>query len=61
MSAALKFVAPALDYRFFKGNSVERIDTNSLKAGGDNEMLPAGYRDRDIKNGQNGKRNLQGV
>ena len=42
MSAALKFVATALDYQSLKDIPTERVDTNLLRSGGANKLLLAG-------------------
>ena len=49
MSAVLKFATTSLNYLSLKGISVERADTHSLRAGGDNTLLLSGYIDRDIQ------------
>ena len=49
MSVALKFAANALNYPYFKDIPVQGVDTCSLRAGGANELLIAGYSDRYIQ------------
>ena len=48
-SAALKFLATALNYISLKGIPIERVDTNSSRYGGFNALSLAGYRNRDIQ------------
>ena len=47
-SAELKFAATALNCPSLNGIPVERVDTNSLRSGGDNALLLAGYSGRYI-------------
>ena len=49
MSAALKFATTTLNYPYLKGVPIDRVDTHSLRSGGANALLLAGYRDRDIQ------------
>ena len=49
MSAALKFSTTALNYPYLKGISIDRVDTNSLRYGGDNALSLSGYRNIDIQ------------
>ena len=49
MSAALKFATTALNYPSLKGIPIDRVDTHSLRSGGANKLLLAGYSDRDIQ------------
>ena len=49
MSAALKFETTALNYPYLKGIPIDRVDTHSLRSGGANALLLAGYSDRDIQ------------
>ena len=49
MSAALKFATTALNYPYLKGIPIYRVDTHSLRSGGSNSLLLAGYSDRDIQ------------
>ena len=48
MSAALKFSTTSLNYPYLKGIPIDRVDTHSLRSGGANALLLAGYSDRDI-------------
>ena len=49
ISAALKFATTALKYPSLKGIPIDRVDTHSLRLGGENELSLAGYSDRDIQ------------
>ena len=49
MSAALKFATTALNYSSLKGIPIDRLDTHSLRSGGANALLLAGYSDRGIQ------------
>ena len=49
MSAALKFATTALNYPSLKGIPIDRVDTHSLRSGGENALPLAGYSDRDIQ------------
>ena len=49
MIAALKFSTPALNYLSLKGISIDIVDTHSMRSGGTNALLIAGYRDRYIQ------------
>ena len=49
MSAALKFSTTALNYPYLKGIPIYRVNTHSLRYGGANALLLAGYSDRDIQ------------
>ena len=49
MSAALKFGTTTLNYPSLKGITMDRVDTHSLRSGGSNALLLAGYSDRDIQ------------
>ena len=49
MSAALKFATTTLNYPYLKGVPIDRLYTHSLILGGANEILLAGYSDRDIQ------------
>ena len=48
MSASLKFATTALNYPYLRGIPIDRVDTHSLRSGGANALLLAGYSDRDI-------------
>ena len=48
MSAALKFAITALNYTSLKGIPIDRVGTRSLRSGGANSLLLAGYIDIDI-------------
>ena len=53
LSVALKFATTTLNYPSLKGIPIDRVDTHSLRSGGDNTMLLSVYSDRDIqKNGE---------
>ena len=43
MSAALKFATTTLNYPYFKGIPIDRVDTHSLRSGGANVLSLAGY------------------
>ena len=47
MSAALKFATTALNYPYLKVIPLDRVDNHSLRSGGVNALLLAGYSDRD--------------
>ena len=49
MSAASKFSTTALNYPYLKGIPIYRVNTHSLRSGGANALLLAGYSNRDIK------------
>jgi hypothetical protein len=49
VSKALKVAALALDYPTAKGIPINRIATHSLRSGGANALLLAGYSDTQIK------------
>ena len=49
MSRALKSAATVLDYPAAKGIPIDRIDTHSLRSGGANALLLAGYSDTQIQ------------
>jgi hypothetical protein len=49
VSKALKVAAMALDYLTAKGIPIDRIDTHSLRSGGANTHLLAGYSDTQIQ------------
>ena len=49
VSKALKVAATALDYPTAKGIPIDRIDTHSLRSGGANALLLAGYSDTQIQ------------
>ena len=49
MSAAFKFATTALNYPYLKGIPIDRVDTHSLRSGGENSLLLVGYSDRDIQ------------
>ena len=49
MGKSLKFAAGALDYPAAKGIPIDRIDTHSLRSGGANALVLAGYSDREIQ------------
>ena len=55
MSAALKFSTTALNYPSLNGIPIDRVDTHSLISGGANELLLAGYSDRDIQKWEYGE------
>ena len=58
MSAALKFATTALNYPYLKGIPIDRVDTHSLRSGGSNSLLLAGYSDRDIPKWEDGEGKL---
>ena len=49
MSAALKFSPTELNYSSLKGIPIDRVDTHSLRSGGANALLLAGYSDWGIQ------------
>ena len=49
MSAALKFATTALNYPYLKVIPLDRVDTHSLRSGGENTLSLAGYSDRYIQ------------
>ena len=49
MSAALETATTALNYPYLKGIPIDRVDTHSLRSGGENSLLLVGYSDRDIQ------------
>ena len=49
MGKSLKFTAGALDYPAAKGIPIDQIDTHSLRSGGANALVLAGYSDREIQ------------
>ena len=49
VSAALKLAAAALEYPIVKGIPIKRINTHSLRSGGDNALALAGYSDTQIQ------------
>jgi hypothetical protein len=49
VSKALKVAATASDYSTAKGIPIDRIDTHSLRSGGANALLLAGYSDTQIQ------------
>ena len=49
MSAELKLAATLLNYLYLKGIPIDRVDTHSLRYGGANALLLAGYSNRDIQ------------
>ena len=49
MRAELKLAITALNYPYLKGIPIDRVDTHSLRSGGENALSLAGYRDRDIQ------------
>ena len=49
MGKSLKFAAGVLDYPAAKGISIDRIDTHSLRSGGANALVLAGYSDWEIQ------------
>ena len=49
MSASLKFATTALNYPYLRGIPIDRVETHSLRYGGANAILLAGYRNRDIQ------------
>ena len=49
MSAALNFAITALDYLYLKGIPIYRVENHSLRSGGANVLLIAGYIDRYIQ------------
>ena len=49
MSAALKSATTASNYPYLKGIPIDRVDTHSLRSGGENALSLAGYSDRDIQ------------
>ena len=49
MSAALKFENTALNYPYLKRITIDRVDTHSLRSGGENAPSLARYSDRDIQ------------
>ena len=48
-NVAIKFATTALNYTYLKGITIDRVDTNSLRSGGENALSIAGYSDRDIQ------------
>ena len=49
LSAALKFSTTTLNYLYLKGIPIYRVNTHSLRSGGANALLLAGYSNRDIQ------------
>ena len=49
MSASFKLTTSTLNYPSLKGIPIYRVDTHSLRLGGANTLLLAGYRDIDIQ------------
>ena len=49
MSASLKFSITALNYPSLKGIPIDIVNTHSLRYGGANALLLAGYSNRDIQ------------
>ena len=58
MSAAMKFSTTALNYLSLKGIPIDRVDTCSLRSGGDNALSLAGYSNRYIKKWGDGEEEL---
>ena len=55
MSAALKFSTTVLNYPYLKGIPIYRVNTHSLRYGGANALLLAGYIDRDKQKLEDGQ------
>ena len=49
MNTALKFSTTAFNYPSLKLIPIDRVDTHSLRSGGANTLLLAGYSNRDIE------------
>ena len=48
INAALKLATTTLNYPSLNGIPIDRVDTNSLRSGGENALSFAGYSDRDM-------------